>query len=35
MTELYQKSLQKLELNRILELLADCAVSGEAKDRCR
>ncbi|MBR6377144.1 MAG: endonuclease MutS2, partial [Oscillospiraceae bacterium] len=35
MTELYEKSLQKLELDRILELLAECAVSGEAKDRCR
>ena len=35
MTELYEKSLQKLELDRVLELLAGCAVSGEAKDRCR
>lgn len=35
MTELYEKSLQKLELDRILEMLAECAVSGEAKDRCR
>ena len=35
MTELYEKSLQKLELDRVLTLLADCAVSGEAKDRCR
>lgn len=35
MTELYQKSLQKLELDRILELLAQSAVSSEAKARCR
>ena len=35
MTELYEKSLQKLELDRILEQLAQCAISGEAKDRCR
>ena len=35
MTELYEKSLQKLELDRILELLAQCAISSEAKDRCR
>ena len=34
MTELYEKSLQKLELDRILALLAESAVSGEAKDRC-
>ena len=34
MTELYEKSLHKLELDRVLELLRDCAVSGEAKDRC-
>ena len=35
MTELYQKSLQKLELDRILEQLAQSAVSVEAKARCR
>ena len=35
MTELYEKSLQKLELDRILEQLSQCAVSSEAKDRCR
>lgn len=35
MTELYEKSLQKLELDRVLSLLAECAVSGEAKDRCK
>ncbi|MBR4194122.1 MAG: endonuclease MutS2 [Oscillospiraceae bacterium] len=34
MTELYEKSLQKLELTRILELLAQSAVSSEAKERC-
>ena len=34
MTELYEKSLHKLELDRVLEMLADCAVSGEAKERC-
>ncbi len=35
MTELYQKSLHKLELDRVLEMLTECAVSGEAKDRCK
>ena len=35
MTELYQKSLQKLELDCILEQLAQSAVSVEAKARCR
>ncbi len=34
MTELYEKSLQKLELDRILGMLAESAVSGEAKERC-
>ena len=34
MTELYQKSLHKLELDRVLEMLRDCAVSEEAKERC-
>ncbi len=34
MTELYEKSLHKLELDRVLEKLSECAVSGEAKDRC-
>ena len=34
MSELYEKSLHKLELDRILERLAECAVSAEAKDRC-
>ena len=31
---LYEKSQTTLELNRVLELLADCAVSEEAKDLC-
>ena len=35
MTELYEKSLHKLELDRVLEMLTESAVSGEAKDRCR
>ena len=35
MTELYQKSLHKLELDRVLEMLTEYAVSAEAKDRCR
>ena len=35
MTELYERSLIKLELDRVLEQLAECAVSGEAKDRCK
>lgn len=35
MTELYEKSLNKLELNTVLEKLAECAHSEEAKERCR
>jgi DNA mismatch repair protein MutS2 len=35
MSSLYEKSLSTLELDRVLELLAGCAVSDEAKDRCR
>lgn len=35
MTELYEKSLKKLELDAVLERLADCANSDEAKSRCR
>ena len=35
MTELYEKSLDKLELNAVLEKLADCANSEAAKERCR
>ncbi len=34
MTELYEKSLRTLELDRVLELLAACAVSEEGKARC-
>lgn len=35
MWELYEKSTEKLELNRVLELLADCAGSGDGKAACR
>ena len=35
MTELYEKSLNKLELHVVLEKLAECAHSEEAKERCR
>lgn len=35
MSELYQKSLTKLELDRVLELLAGQAVSEAAKNACR
>ena len=35
MTELYEKSLNKLELHTVLEKLAECAHSEEAKERCR
>ena len=31
MSELYEKSLQKLELDQVLELLAQCAGSSEGK----
>ena len=34
MTELYEKSLNKLELNTVLDKLAECAHSEEAKERC-
>lgn len=34
MSELYQKSLQKLELDRILQMLADCAGSAGGKQAC-
>ncbi len=34
MTELYEKSLHTLELDRVLQMLADCAISEEAKTRC-
>ena len=35
MTELYEKSMKKLELDTVLERLSGCATSEEAKDRCR
>ena len=35
MSELYDKSIYKLELDQILELLAACAGSEEGKARCR
>ena len=35
MSELYSKSLHKLELNQVLELLAECAGSLEGKAACR
>ena len=34
MSELYEKSLYKLELNQVLERLAACAGSSEGKTRC-
>ena len=35
MSELYEKSLLKLELDQVLELLAECAGSLEGKEACR
>lgn len=35
MTELYEKSLNKLELAAILDMLADCADSEAAKEKCK
>ena len=35
MSELYQKALLKLELDQVLELLAECAGSQEGKAACR
>ena len=35
MSELYEKSLRKLELDQVLEQLAECAGSGEGKAACR
>lgn len=35
MTELYEKSLRKLELDNVLAQLAACANSEDGKDRCR
>ena len=34
MSELYEKSLHKLELDQVLQLLADCAGSQEGKAAC-
>ena len=35
MSDLFEKSIQTLELPRVLELLADCAATEEGKERCR
>ena len=35
MSELYEKSLLKLELDRVLDMLAECAGSFEGKEACR
>ena len=35
MSELYERSLAKLELDKVLEMLAECAGSEEAKTACR
>ena len=35
MSDLYEKSLYKLELDQVLLLLADCAGSSEGKERCK
>ena len=35
MSELYEKSLHKLELDQVLELLAECAGSEDGKQACR
>ena len=35
MSELYDKSLIKLELDQVLLLLSDCAGSSEGKERCK
>lgn len=35
MSELYEKSLMKLELDQVLELLAECAGSQGGKESCR
>ena len=34
MSELYEKSLHKLELDQVLQLLAECAGSSEGKTAC-
>ena len=31
MSELYEKSIKKLELDQVLQLLADCAGSADGK----
>ena len=35
MSERFEKSIQTLELPRVLELLAQCAVTDEGRERCR
>ena len=35
MSQLYERSLQKLELDRVLDLLADCAGSQDGRNACR
>ena len=35
MSELYEKSLYKLELDQVLEMLSQCAGSSEGKEKCR
>ncbi len=35
MSELYEKSMATLELPRVLEQLAECAVTDEGRERCR
>ena len=34
MSDLFEKSIQTLELSRVLELLADCAATEEGKEKC-
>ena len=34
MSDLFEKSIQTLELPRVLELLADCAATEEGKEKC-
>ena len=34
MSELYEKSLRKLELDQVLRQLSDCAGSAEGKETC-
>ena len=35
MSDLYERSFNKLELDQVLELLAECAGSSQGKERCR